>query len=99
MRRLLLACTFAMGLMLAGSAYAHHSMEGFDRAKNVTLVGTVKQFKWANPHSWIEMEVPNDKGGVDTWNIEMTAPFVLMSPGWNRSFLKPGRNTPVVGRE
>ena len=54
-----------MGLWMAGSAYAHHSMEGFDRAKNVTLVGTVKQFKWANPHSWIELEVPNDKGGVD----------------------------------
>ncbi len=40
-------------------------MEGFDRAKNVTLIGTVKQFKWANPHSWIELEVPNDKGGVE----------------------------------
>ena len=57
MKKLLIACICAMGI-----AYAHHSMEGFDRAKNVTLVGTVKQFKWANPHSWIELEVPNDKG-------------------------------------
>jgi len=71
-------------------AYAHHSMEGFDRDKNVTLVGTVKQFKWANPHSWIELEVPNDKGGVETWYIEMTAPFVLIRAGWRATSLKPG---------
>ena len=72
-------------------------MEGFDRAKNVTLVGTVKQFKWANPHSWIEMEVPNDKGAVETWNIEMTAPFVLVRAGWKSTSLKPGDKVTVVG--
>ena len=71
MRRLLVGCTFALAFWMAGLAYAHHSMEGFDRDKNVTLIGTVKQFKWANPHSWIELEVPNDKGGVESWNIEM----------------------------
>jgi phage-related protein len=97
MRRLLLACTFAMGLILAGSAFAHHSMEGFDRAKNVTLVGVVKQFKWANPHSWIELEVTTDKGAVETWNIEMTAPFVLVRAGWKSTSLKPGDKVTVVG--
>ena len=86
-----------MGLMIAGVAYGHHSMEGFDRAKNVTLTGTVKQFKWANPHSWIELEVPNDKGQVETWNIEMTAPFILVKAGWKSSSLKPGDKVTVVG--
>jgi Family of unknown function (DUF6152) len=97
MRRLLVACTCVMGLWMASSAYAHHSMEGFDRAKTVTLVGTVKQFKWANPHSWIEMEVPNDKGVVETWNIEMTAPFMLIRAGWKSSSLKPGDKVTVTG--
>lgn len=97
MKRLLIGCTFALGLLMAGSAYAHHSMEGFDRAKNVTLVGTVKQFKWANPHSWIELEVTNDKGAVETWNIEMTAPFVLVRAGWKSTSLKPGDKVTVVG--
>jgi len=97
MNKLLLASTLAIALLVPGSAYAHHSMAGFDRAKTVTLVGTVKQFKWANPHSWIELEVPNDKGSVDTWNIEMTAPFVLVRAGWKSSSLKPGDKVTVVG--
>jgi hypothetical protein len=97
MRRLQLACACILGMWMSGAAYAHHSMEGFDRDKNVTLTGTVKQFKWANPHSWIELEVPNDKGGVDTWNIEMTAPFVLIRAGWRASSLKPGDKVTVVG--
>jgi hypothetical protein len=97
MRRLQIACACILGMGLSSAAYAHHSMEGFDRDKNVTLVGTVKQFKWANPHSWIELEVPNDKGGVETWNIEMTAPFVLIRAGWRASSLKPGDKVTVVG--
>jgi len=97
MRRLQLACACILGMWMSSAAYAHHSMEGFDRDKNVTLVGTVKQFKWANPHSWIELEVPNDKGGVETWNIEMTAPFVLIRAGWRASSLKPGDKVTVVG--
>jgi hypothetical protein len=86
-----------LALGLAGSAYAHHSMAGFDRGKTITLAGTVKEFKWANPHSWIEMEVPDEKGGVTTWNIEMTAPFVLIRAGWKATSLKPGDKVTVVG--
>ncbi len=97
MRPLQVACACILAMGMAGSVYAHHSMEGFDRDKNVTLVGTVKQFKWANPHSWIELEVPNDKGGVETWNIEMTAPFVLIRAGWRSTSLKPGDKVSVVG--
>lgn len=92
-----MACLCIAGLAISGSAYAHHSMEGFDRDKNVTLTGTVKQFKWANPHSWIELEVPNDKGSVDTWNVEMTAPFVLIRAGWRATSLKPGDKVTVTG--
>jgi hypothetical protein len=86
-----------LGVWMAGPADAHHSMAGFDRAKNITLVGTVKEFKWANPHSWIELEIPNDKGGVDIWNIEMTAPFVLVRAGWKSTSVKPGDKVTVVG--
>ncbi len=79
-----------IGMGLAASAYAHHSMNGFDRAKTITITGTVKQFKWANPHSWIEVEVVNDKGAAETWNLEMTAPGILVRAGWKSTMLKPG---------
>ena len=73
-------------------------MAGFDRTKTVTLVGTVKQFKWANPHSWIELEVPNDKGAAETWNLEMTAPGILARAGWKSTMLKPGDRVTIVAR-
>jgi len=82
--------TLLIGLGLAVSAHAHHSMNGFDRAKTITITGTVKQFKWANPHSWIEVEVVNDKGVAELWNLEMTAPGILARAGWKSTMLKPG---------
>ena len=51
-----LACALTMPVV------AHHSPAAFDRTKKVTLVGTVKEFRWQNPHTWIEVLVPNDKG-------------------------------------
>jgi len=90
MKALLTTCTLLIGLGLATSAYAHHSMNGFDRAKTITIKGTVKQFKWANPHSWIEVEVVNDKGMPELWNLEMTAPGILARSGWKSTMLKAG---------
>ena len=94
MRAILRICTLSFvlisGLGLATSAYAHHSMNGFDRAKTITITGTVKQFKWANPHSWIEVEVINSKGMPEIWNLEMTAPGILARAGWKSTMLKAG---------
>ena len=50
-------------------AFAHHSFAMFDADKKMTLEGTVKEFQWTNPHSWILMTV-----GSDQWSIEMGAP-------------------------
>jgi hypothetical protein len=85
-----------LAFMAAIPASAHHSMAGFDRTKTVSLAGTVKQFKWANPHSWIEMEIPDGKGGVASWNVEMTSPAVLIRAGWKSSVLKPGDKVTVM---
>ncbi|MGH9648636.1 MAG: DUF6152 family protein [Bryobacteraceae bacterium] len=94
MKTFLKTCTLSFvlmsGLDLATPAYAHHSMNGFDRAKTITITGTVKQFKWANPHSWIEVEIVNSKGVLETWNLEMTAPGILARSGWKSTMLKPG---------
>jgi hypothetical protein len=97
MRTILAAFACVIGLGVADSAYAHHSMNGFDRTKQTVLVGTVKQFKWANPHSWIEIEVPNkDKGVVETWNVEMTAPGILARAGWKSNTVKPGDKVSIA---
>lgn len=78
------------GLCISSSAEAHHSVAGIAQDKTVTQEGTVKQFKWANPHSWLEVEVVNSKGSPEVWNLEMTAPAVLIRAGWKATSVKAG---------
>ena len=82
-------------LLIAAPAFAHHSAAGIDRTKSVTLAGTVKAFGWQNPHSWMEVEVPNEAGVVTTWKVEMTSPAFLIRAGWKSSTLKPGDKVTV----
>jgi len=54
-----------LALGFVASTYAHHASVGIDRSKTVTVEGVVKQFRWANPHSWIELEVVNGAGKAE----------------------------------
>ena len=83
-------------LLAAGSAAAHHSPVVFDRSKKVTLTGTVKEFAWTNPHSSIQIEVPNPSGGVETWGVEMNSPNNLVRQGWKSTLLKSGDKVSIV---
>jgi hypothetical protein len=60
--------------MYALPAFAHHSFAMFDADKKMTLEGTIKEFQWTNPHSWILMMVPNAQGTPEQWAIELGAP-------------------------
>ena len=89
----------AVGLvasLIAGSALAHHSPVVFDRSKKVTLNGTVKEFAWTNPHSSIQIEVPNTSGGSDMWGVEMNSPNNLVRQGWKSTLLKSGDKVSIV---
>jgi len=96
MKRVLIACASALLLMTAVSTFAHHSFAMFDRSKETTLVGVVHEFQWTNPHSWIELDVPNDSGGVDKWSIELNSPNNLARQGWHSDSIKPGDKVSVV---
>lgn len=74
---------------LAVPVAAHHSFAMFDQAKKVTFKGTVTEFQWTNPHSWIEMDVV-DGAQAGHWSIELNSPNNLTRQGWRRSSLKPG---------
>ena len=69
--RLVLAAGAA--LLVTVPAVAHHSFAMFDQRKIMTLDGTVTEFQWTNPHSFIEMDVVS--GGATThWSIELNSP-------------------------
>lgn len=82
--------SLATVLAVASSVGAHHAAAGVDRTKTVTVEGTVKSFKWQNPHSYMEVEVPNSRGGADLWSLEMTSPAFLVRAGWKSTSVKAG---------
>ena len=81
--------------MLALPAAAHHSFAMFDATRTATVEGTVRQFQWANPHSWIYVTVADDKGQHQDWPIELGAPNGLARMGWTPKTLTPGMNVKV----
>src|SRR5262245_30115078 len=86
--RVLAVC--ATVVALAAPAMAHHSAAGIDRTKTQVISGTVKEFRWTNPHSWIDLDVTDDKGATTTWSVEMTSPAFLVRAGWKSSSIKAG---------
>jgi hypothetical protein len=82
-------------LMVATTAWAHHSGAGVDRTRTVTITGIVKEFRWTNPHSWIDLEVTDAKGAT-VWSIEMNPPPYLVRSGWKASTLKAGDKVSVT---
>ncbi len=96
MKGQILGCLATALLLAAGPALAHHSFAMFDRDKQVTLSGTVHDFQWTNPHSWIEVDVPNATGGSDKWGIELNSPNNLARQGWKSTMLKPGDKVSIT---
>lgn len=90
------AIVAASTLLAARPALAHHSFSMFDMEKRVTITGTVTAFEWTNPHSYIEIDVPDDKGAVKHWSIELGSPSILQQSGWKFSSLKKGDKTTLI---
>src|SRR5262245_43815684 len=77
---------------------AHHAFAAeFDAEKKVTLVGTVVQMEWVNPHSWLTLDVPSEKGDNDRWQLEFGPPNALFRRGWHKSSLMPGMKVTATG--
>lgn len=83
-------------LALASPVWAHHSFTMFDMTKRITLNGTITSFEWTNPHAYIEIDVPDEKGAVKHWSIELGSPSILMQSGWKFSTIKAGEKLTLV---
>jgi Family of unknown function (DUF6152) len=72
-------------------ALAHHSFAMFDAQETVTLQGTVKEFEWVNPHSWLRFMVNDEKTGkLVQWAIELSSPGRLVTMGMRADSVKAG---------
>lgn len=85
-RRILLAVIFLTAL----PAGAHHSSAMFDQTKQLPLQGTVKEFRFTNPHSWIYLTVKNEQGEDVVWELEGGSVSQMARNGWTYKSLKAG---------
>ena len=76
----------------------HHSFAAqYDRNKPKTLVGAVTKLDWINPHARIFIDVPDEKGKMINWEVELGPPAILMRNGWTRAALPVGAKVTVAG--
>ena len=89
--------TFALvATILTGQpALAHHSFAPFDLARELTLVGTIKEVQFTSPHVWLQVLVPSTRRQTE-WSIEAGAPGMLLRTGWKATTLKPGDRVTIV---
>lgn len=76
-------------LAFPGLAPGHHSATMFE-SQVVELAGTVKEFQWTNPHTWIQVLVEDETGETVEWSIEGGGPNSLARRGWRPTTFEPG---------
>jgi hypothetical protein len=87
-----------MTLLLAGAAFAatqsvavaHHSFSMFDNEHPIELQGTLKEFKFVTPHTFLYLTVKDQDGNATDWNLEGANAGTLLRAGWTRQTIKPG---------
>ncbi len=94
-----ISASIAAALLALASAIpvaAHHSGTMFDHEKEVVLTGTVKEFQYTNPHSWLLVDVTNEDGSVTTWGFEAEGPSRIRQSGIRKSDFQPGMKVTVT---
>lgn len=96
MRKISRASCVAAAAIAGAPVLAHHSFAMFDLSREVTVEAVVKEVQFTNPHVWIQIRVPDGKGGETEWGIEAGARGMMSRAGWTSTTLKPGDKVTLV---
>ena len=92
----LVTCLGLFLLFMQGSLLAHHSFAMFDHTRTITLKGSVTKFQWANPHAYLELDVPGSNGAAKHFSIELTSINMLQRAGWRSNMIKAGEHVTAI---
>jgi hypothetical protein len=96
MRSMLRVVILVMAVaVLSAPLLAHHGNASYEN-KQVTIKGTVTKWLWTNPHTFLFLDVTDDKGNVAHWVCENQAPSTLVNFGFNAKTFKAGDQVTVV---
>ncbi|HEU5256990.1 MAG TPA: DUF6152 family protein [Vicinamibacterales bacterium] len=93
------ATLLGAAVLVVGAVHlsAHHSAIAYDRNADVELTGTIREFQYTNPHSWLYVQVVDKTGQTVDWGFEAEGPSTLLRAGIKVSLLKPGEKVTVKG--
>jgi len=81
----------AGSILCAALTFAHHSLSAtYHAEKEVKLEGKIIDLLLRNPHSFLQIEAPDDKGAVQRWSLEWRSSGQLGQQGIKRDTLKVG---------
>jgi hypothetical protein len=93
---LTLVTLIAMGLLLSSQpVIAHHSGAGFNADEVKEITGTIKEFQFTNPHTWIQITVTTDQGETEEWSVEWGSPNSLARRGVRPSTFPAGAEVTI----
>ena len=91
-----LVTAFAMALSTV-PVRAHHSFAPYEATLQIKLSGVVTDFRWVNPHVYIEMDATDAKTGEKRhWLVEGASTSILNRAGWKFNMIKPGDTITVI---
>lgn len=85
-------------LQLATALQAHHSFPAeFLEDQETTLTGIVSKVWWKNPHARFSIDVTDEAGKTESWELQTHALSTLRQQGWTENTLAPGMQITVHG--
>ena len=81
--------------LAAPAAWSHHSAAMFDQSQVKEMTGTVKEFQFTNPHTWIQVYVDDENGEQVEWSLEWGSPNQLGRQGIRPSTFPAGATVTV----
>ncbi len=98
MKRKLLLVLAAAAFLCCGQVQAHHSFAAtYYVDKIITIKGTVTEFLYRNPHSFLKVQAPDENGQMQNWAVEWAGGVQLSQSNVSRDTLKPGDQVVVTG--
>jgi Family of unknown function (DUF6152) len=85
-------------VLVASPGFAHHGVAAhYDESKPVAIDGTVSEFQFINPHSFVYLRVVGANGQEAVWHCEMASRSVLERNGLTTEMFAPGKHVRIDG--
>jgi hypothetical protein len=91
----LFACSLTLTAALVAPSVppsAHHGWSGYDRGKEMTLTGTIREAGYEHPHGFVKLEAAGK-----VWVVVLAPPTRMENRGLPRTALQAGATATVVG--